>query len=211
MSLVGTPIEVGEIVTLTARGEHERVGTTDYIVLEPETELVVTRVYNTTLQVRTVGTVRVPAGWGGHHEDRRASFNISRELLDLVEERPGRPRPRKLGRKPEDTEDMTYVRIDDPGLQWLFDDMGRYATEQGYCPQYDALCAKLGIPGRERQFDVKITFRGIELTGRVMARSQREANEKVQKAVDAEKAAEAEKELDSPLNEAPDPDFAPAA
>jgi len=81
---------------------------------------------------------------------------------------------RRLGKKPEGDE---FIGIDHPGIQWLFEDMGRYADEQGYCSQYDLLSARLGIPGRPRDFSVSIVRDGLRFTANVRARSQAEANE----------------------------------
>jgi hypothetical protein len=68
-----------------------------------------------------------------------------------------------------------------------------------YCSQYDALCVKLGIPGRPRDFTVRTTVKGIQLSTSVKARSQREANQIVKDA------------LAEPENITIDPDYAPAA
>ena len=87
--------------------------------------------------------------------------------------------PRRLGEKPDDTEEMTYIGIDHPGIQWLWDDLGKYATKQGYCPTYDALAAEIGIPGRVRTFTARATIGEIEITSKMQARSQKEANAKL--------------------------------
>lgn len=87
--------------------------------------------------------------------------------------------PRRLGEKPEDTDDMTYIGTDHPGIQWLWDDLGKYATQQGYCPTYDKLAAEIGIPGRVRTFTARASIGHVEVTSKLAARSQKEANEKL--------------------------------
>jgi hypothetical protein len=57
----------------------------------------------------------------------------------------------------------------------------------------------LGIPGRPRDFTVRTTVKGIQLSTSVKARSQREANQIVKDA------------LAEPENITIDPDYAPAA
>lgn len=128
----------------------------------------VTRLFNFDVVVR--------GPLGPNSEDR--SVQISKTWVRLVD--PNRPAPRKLGVKPEGE---GIIGIDDPGIQWLWDDMGAYATREGYCSQYDALCIKLGIPGRPREFKVTQTVGDIPITAHVMARSQAEANKHVQDAL----------------------------
>ena len=90
----------------------------------------VTRVYPSRLMVR-------PAG-----EDY--SYTMDRDAAEVVDLESIRP----YGRKPQDTEEQIYIGLDHPGIQWLFDDMGRLADERGWCSEYDSLCTDLGIPPR---------------------------------------------------------------
>jgi hypothetical protein len=154
---------------------------------------VVTRVNSANLNVRGPKTVR-DTRWPHNHSQKDVSFSVDRAFLRF--EDPNYvppPPPRKLGVKPEG-EDL--IPIDHPGIQWLFDDMGQFAEDQGYCSQYDALCVKLGIPGRPRNFSVRKTIGGVEVRAEIRARSQREANEAFSTALSTAE---------------PDPDFAPAA
>ncbi len=82
---------------------------------------------------------------------------------------------RKLGQKPEDTDTMTYIGVDHPGIQWLWEDTAKAASNSRYCYQYDEIVSKLGIPGRVRNMDVTVTVNGLKVTSTVKARSQAEA------------------------------------
>lgn len=101
------------------------------------------------------------------------------DYLDDSEVLPHSPTKRPMGQKPEDTEDMTYIGTDHPGIQWLWDDMSRYASRKNWCGDYDRLVAELGIPGRKQRFNVfrEVAINGVRARlGRgVMARSQEEA------------------------------------
>lgn len=194
-NLEGEEVSVGDIVRVNQAGEYSRMNTYGSLRLTEEDALEVTRVYSTTLIVRTVDTKRV------NYEHRRVSFQIGRHRLRA--DNPNAPHPRRMGEKPEGDE---YIGIDHPGIQWLFDDMGKYADSQGWCPQYDALCARLGLPGRPRDFTVTKTIGDIPISATVKARSQREANEMVEKALQG-RLPDLE---ETPANPAPTPDFAPA-
>lgn len=178
-NLVGEEVSVGDEVSVVRGMNALRVNTGEYYDLTPEQVLVVTRVYSNSIVGRTAEKMSVRGQYGGR-EQKHASFSIDRLFLTGAD--PSR-RPRRLGQKPEDTDEITYIDKLDPGIQWLWEDLGRYATEQGYCPQYDALCAKIGIPGRPRDFSVNLDLNGVRFSATVQARSQREANERAQAAV----------------------------
>jgi hypothetical protein len=187
-NLVGVHVPVGARVQLRrALTRQYRVNTNDTFDLAEGEVFEVTRVYIENLQVRTVGTKTVRVSY--HQAQRQVSFSIPREFFRF--EDPNYvppPPPRKLGVMP-DPEDVKLpdgiplINIDHPGIQWLFDDLGAYADQQGYCSQYDALCVKLGIPGRPRDFDVTRVINGVSFRTTVKARSQREANEAVDAAL----------------------------
>lgn len=80
---------------------------------------------------------------------------------------------RKLGTPPEDGGD--YIKPDDPRLRWLWDDAAAYAKSEGYCPTYDLICAKLGIPGRPRNFTVTGKVDSLEVRTTILAHSPKEA------------------------------------
>lgn len=164
-------------VTQAAVGEHYRLNSNHRFRLDEAIRLRITAVHRTTggIVARTIDTLY--DRWSGRNEEMSFSFNLGQ----LEQADPNAPAPRKLGTKPEDTEEMTYIGIDHPGIQWLWDDMGTYADQQGYCPQYDALAIRLGIPGRPRDFTVRSTIGGIEVSATLKARSQREANEQFAK------------------------------
>ena len=56
--------------------------------------------------------------------------------------------------------------------------MGR-SERRGLCEKYDSICEELGIPSRVRSFTVKVSRNGIDLSAKVKARSQKEADELV--------------------------------
>lgn len=200
MSLVGAPIEVGDRVVLVREGRYPRAGGVRMREdLEIGMEFTITRIYNEAVVVRSFETF--DDGWGGQRE---RSYQIDKFALELSRNAKIAPR-RRLGSKPDDTEDRTYIAIDDPGIQWLFHDMGKYAEEQGYCSQYDALCARLGIPGRPREFSVSETVKGITVNASIRARSQAEAREQFRTALGLDQPPEPE----GPP--APNPDFPIAA
>lgn len=197
-------VAVGDRVQVTQTiAQQYRVNTNDRYDLNPEEVFVVTRVYSASLTIRGQKAVR-DSRYPHNTFLKQVSFNVDRMFLRF--EDPNYvppPPPRKLGQlpKPEDLslpEGVALIGIDHPGIQWLWDDMGRYAQEQGYCSQYDALCVKLGIPGRPREFKVTNNIAGIDISAHVMARSQREANEMVKKALEGRVP---DMELDSPLEE----------
>lgn len=189
MSLYEREPRVGEGVVLNRNLTAERQGTGESLSLERGTQFNITRVYSNRVMVRTVERFRERRdAWT--HITRARSFTIAKEDLDYDSSVGTVTPPRRLGQKPHDTDDVIYVSIDDPGIQWLFEDMGRYATDQGWCPQYDALCARLGIPGRPRPFNVNRTVNNINLTTTVQARSQAEANRLVDVALGLANASE---------------------
>jgi hypothetical protein len=168
-------IFIGMEVRVVQAAEHYRLNTNRRYQINTDEVFRVTSVFSESVNVRTVN--RKQNRWSGRNEEMSFSFVLHQvEVVD-----PNAPKPRRLGKKPEGDE---FIGIDHPGIQWLFDDMGKYADQQGYCSQYDALTAKLGIPGRPRDFSVVKTIGGIPITATVKARSQREANEMVEKALE---------------------------
>jgi hypothetical protein len=195
-NLMGVQVNHGDRVQLIeAVLSQYRVNTNDRYDLEAGEMFIVSRAYGVSLLVRTVGTKQVRSdNYGGGWTQRQVSFQINREHLAF--EDPNYvppPPPRKLGTMPEGDD---LIPISHPGIQWIFNDMGAFAEEQGYCSQYDALCIKLGIPGRPRDFKVVHHVNGFDMMTTVKARSQREANEMVQAAF---AKTEVEQVLDSPL------------
>lgn len=186
-----------EVRLIRALPGQYRQNTNDRFDLPEGDTFTVTRVFADSLLVKShrFFDIREVRGYTHRIVAKQASFQINREnfIFRDADYTPPPP-PRKLGTKPEDTEEMEYLDIDHPGIQWLFDDMGVYADKQGYCSQYDALCVKLGIPGRPRDFDVRRTVNGLELRTSVKARSQAEANRIV----------------DAALNPSTEPDLATA-
>ena len=77
------------------------------------------------------------------------------------------------------------IAIDDPRIDWIWRKIAAYASDRGYCDEFDSLCDDLGIPGREREFTVEHTIGGYAVRSRVTARSQVEADTKFKEALDA--------------------------
>jgi hypothetical protein len=175
--------QVGDGVILPSFRSAERLGAYTYDTIPGGTQFVITRVYSQRVQVRTIEQFSDGnGGWRGrsytfYRDDLNYDDSVTEEQVVSTTGR------RRLGKKPEDTEEMQYIGIDHPGIQWLFEDMGTFATEQGWCSQYDALVTRLGIPGRPRDFTVRREVGGIEMTAVVKARSQREANEMIERAI----------------------------
>ena len=199
-NLLREQVRVGDQVQATTmlRGQY-RLNTMDTFNVEEGDTFEVTRVYSESLVVRSTRTysVREVRNYVTRNVDKRVSFQIDRAFLRPVDPNwTPPPPPRKLGTKPEGE---GLIGIDHPGIQWLWEDMGAYATEKGYCREYDALTARLGIPGRPREFKVEYQAGPFVMTTTVMARSQAEANQKVKEAM----AQQAET--------TPSPDLTPAA
>ncbi len=185
---------IGMEVRTVSSGEHYRLNTNRRYNIRTTEVFRITSIFSESVNVRSVNRKENP--WSGRNEEMSFSFNLGQ--LEVVD--PNAPAPRKLGKKPAGDQ---YIGIDDPGIQWLFEDMGAFATEQGYCPQYDALCAKLGLPGRPRTSRSTATVNGVTFHTTVKARSQREANELVERALQGTPS-------DTTVA-APEPDYTPAA
>lgn len=164
-------INVGDIITVNPDTRYDRAGDSYPRRLEVGSiHLRVTRVYTDKVMARG------PLLGAGEE----ASVYVWRQDIVTVNEG---GTVRKLGLKPEDTPEMTHIAIDDPRIQWLFDDMAEFATRQRYCSQYDQLCAQLGIPGRKRKFTGNTVIGGVTFRGDVEARSQEEADVMVRTAL----------------------------
>ena len=68
---------------------------------------------------------------------------------------------------------------EDPRLAWLSRAAAREATNSGHCGEYDKICDRLGIPGRERDFSISFTVGGLVMNTKVSAMSKKLAGEKV--------------------------------
>lgn len=142
----------GDVVVATITGRGWRARGYSQVTFREGDELVVTSVRRDQLSVRkgAYGYVfRVDSAWV---RPREGGFRL-------------------LGEAPEG-----MISADDPRLDWLWRDAARVADIEGHCAEYDALCDMLGIPGRERSFSVRVEVApGVELRGRVVARSEAEA------------------------------------
>lgn len=94
--------------------------------------------------------------------------------LDVDSIRPIDASYRPIGQVPEGA-----ISPDDPDLAWLWKDAARLAQKLGHCAAYDRMCDALGIPGRERVFDVQITDEGVVINAKVLATSKPLAEKKL--------------------------------
>lgn len=128
---------------------------------------VVTRV------TRNMVLVRFPGfEWNGGrsslpNQDRSGWFN-KQDMIPADPNAPRPPRPRQFGETPEG-----MIAIDDPRIDWIWEDAAAIATKKGYCGVYDELADMIGAPGRERDFKIKRKVNGIEGVFTIRARSRR--------------------------------------
>lgn len=166
-----TQLNVGDRVTIPS-GHYPGVGNASYsrFHVSEGQELRITRVYEDTALAR--GTF--------HGEERSISIWKSyARTVNGVDPQTGLTPvpPRPLGQKPEDSSDVpfNYIDVSDPGIQWLFEDMAKFADRKSWCSQYDELATELGIPGRPRDWDVELEIGDILITSTVNAGSLAEA------------------------------------
>ena len=118
----------------------------------PDTYYRVTRVYSKRIQVTG-----------------RETFTIDKSS---IAENAGETHPRT--HVPEGS-----IAPDDERLSYLWERASAIAERRGLCEEYDSICEELGIPGRVRSYTVKVSRNGIDLSAKVKARSQKEADELV--------------------------------
>lgn len=144
----------GDYVDTVAAGRGDNVsqyGTTPYAAGE---ELIVS-------SVMSDGRLRVRKTTGGY------VFRIHPKNVTPV--------VREIGDVPEGGIDM-----DDPRIQWIFEDAARLANRSGYCNMYDRLAEQLGAPGRKRRITVEIpTPGGVTMRATVEATSKAAAKKLV--------------------------------
>lgn len=166
-----TQLNVGDIVTLP-EGSYSGVGGGSYSRYQVVAgqNLRITRVYSSTAIARGLfrGEERSISIW--HH-----SVVTVNGVDPETGVAPVPPRP--LGQKPEDSSDVpfTYIDVSDPGIQWLFEDMAKFADGKSWCSQCDELAAALGIPGRPQEWDVELDIDNIVITASITAGSLAEA------------------------------------
>jgi len=146
-------IEKGDYVIAQVSGYGSRVQGYGTVSFERGDELLVTSIRQSGLNVRKAS--------GG------SVFRIAWKSV-------AKP-ARALGQVPEGG-----IEIDDPRIQWLFEDAGRLADRFGYCRVYEQITEMLGAPGRERNFTIKLAIAdGVEVTAKVLARSKRLAEQEL--------------------------------
>ncbi len=143
----------GQYVTATANGGAYNVAGRGASAYTVGTELVITSIMQN-------GTLRVRKAAGG------PVFTIAPSRVRAV---------RPLGEAPEGAIDM-----DDPRVQWIFEDAARIANRFGYCSTYDRLAEALGAPGRLRKFTIEIPAPGgVTVNATVQATSRAAAKKLV--------------------------------
>ncbi len=149
--------------------EHLRLQSADgqYNLTFPSGALMrITRLYTDRAVVR--GQTRDE--WPAYGGERSAGISML-QLQGLVAAAdPNAPRPRMLGETPEGGIDPR-----DPGLKWLWEDAAKVAKDEGYCGIYDQICAKLGIPGRPKNYTANIKIGQVTMTGKFLCHSRDEA------------------------------------
>lgn len=157
MPLADVTYEKGQEVLTTRSGRGTNVNTYGGTGYSEGQSLIITRVNSQSLRVRR-------ADGEGH------VFSIQKSSVKPMGED-----YRRLGEVPEGA-----ISPDHPGIAWLWEDAARLATMQGQCSTYDKICDQLGIPGRERNFEVKHTLpSGIEIKASIRARSKVLAKEQL--------------------------------
>jgi len=174
-NLVGERLRGGEFVTVNKTLVRQtRYNGNEVMDLEPGERFTISRAYSNRLIIRTIREIDPPTGhyWAANSQ---WSFSVSREDVIFADANyVPPPPPRKIGEKPEGED---FLDVNDPRIQWIWDDLGRYADKKNWCPQYDELCRDVGVPGRPRDFNVTRTLNGIQIRASIKARSQAEAND----------------------------------
>lgn len=154
MSLMERFVRPGMPVQLLTSGDYRQAGGEGIrFSLVRGQRFTVSRVYSdNTVMVRTVTDLYL------NGRMTRVSFRIGRVALDEYD--PNGPGPRKLGQKPDDTADMTYIGTDHPGIQWLWEDLHTYASGKGWCDEFDRLAREVNIPGRMEEFEIEVSIPG---------------------------------------------------
>lgn len=175
-------ISVGDEVTIAPR-QYSRTGSAWFeTVRVPESmnqnNLLVTRVYEDSVLVRGRFT--------GY--DRDLTIQVGRGSILSVNgsNTEAAATHRSPGTKPEDTDEITYIGIDHPGIQWLWEDMADYARGKRWCDEYETLAAYLGIPGRQEDWDVHVYRGGVRISATIRARSEAQATAELGRLLAAE-------------------------
>lgn len=143
-------------VLSTVEGRYRSFASSSYVTLNVDDELEVT------------AQARGYAVWVNVRKDGGPVIRLDRDSI-----RPIDASYRPLGQVPEGALSPT-----DPGLAWLWEDAARVASKSGHCRQYDDLCDQLGIPGREREFEIDLKLSDeVIVRGKVTARSRKLAEE----------------------------------
>lgn len=78
------------------------------------------------------------------------------------------------------------IELNDPRVAWFWEAAAKAADEEGFCPEYERLAARLGVPGRVHKFRCTATVRGQlagSLSMEVDAENARAAREKLVEAL----------------------------
>lgn len=165
MTLTREAAEVGQLVQVT------RTFTETDLNGYSRVEFSTAKLY----QIRRVGSGKVVL------RDVAAARSAWVPLNWIASPDPNAPKPRKLGETPEGD----HIAIDDPRIMWIWEDAGKVADNNGYCPTYDKLAEELGAPGRERTYKVWTEINGLKARVEVKARSKKLAEAHVSAAIPA--------------------------
>lgn len=145
----------GDYVRAVSGGSGRRVRDYyNYSFYQAGEELIITSVTSTHLNVRKAN-------------NKGPVFRIDYQKVERF--------GRGLGVVPEGS-----MAADDPRIAWLFEDAQRLADRLGLCNDFDRIAEALGVPGRVRNFSLKLTVsEGIEITAKVEARSKKLAEQMV--------------------------------
>lgn len=138
-----------------------------------DAEFEIVQVNYASVQAKYLGTLK-RYSFEAYEPTFNIKLNSVREMPDWLEKTadpdPNAPKPRGLGEVPEG-----MISPEDPRLAWLWEDAAKVANMSNHCGEYDKICDKLGIPGREREFKIKKEVNGFEVAKRFKARSKAQA------------------------------------
>lgn len=111
-------------------------------------------------------------GRSPHYGVAHTIISLYKEYVFLVGEH--YTPPRKPGEKPVGEE---FIGQDHPGIQWLWDDLAKYAEDANWCKQYDKLAEAVNIPGRLQPFKLTRKLGALSVSATIKARSKSEAED----------------------------------
>ncbi len=152
---ITSPFSVGDRVQVSEVGAYPSAsGYYGHVRLETTETFRITREYKEVFTIKREKD-RYYAG---------NSFNVPKDKLVAA------PPPVDLSAVPSGS-----IPVDDPRLDYLWVHAAEIAKEMHLCSDYDKFADKLGIPGREREINVKVNVNGVDVSAKITARSRPEA------------------------------------